>query len=214
MKKIGDIYKEYKIMPNLAMHQMRVAAVAMQICDSLNIKIDQESIVRACILHDMGNIIKFRLEQFPDWNQPEGLEYWQKIKNEYIEKYGDNEHTASLIIAKELKTSSYVQELVNSIDSSFVEKIAMGDDICKKICIYVDNRVNPNGIVSAEEHSLEAQKRYENHPHAFSDEKRLFFNKSLFLIENQIFSNSKIIPENINDESIIPFLEILKDFSI
>ena len=41
MKKITEIYKEYKIMPNLQMHQYRVAAVAMQICESLNIKIDE-----------------------------------------------------------------------------------------------------------------------------------------------------------------------------
>ena len=33
-------------------------------------------------------------------------------------------------------------------------------------------------------------------------------------IENQIFSHSKIKKEDINDESVIPYLEKLKNFSI
>ena len=48
-------------MPNLAMHQLRVAGVAMQICESLDTNIDTNSVVKACLLHDMGNIIKFNL---------------------------------------------------------------------------------------------------------------------------------------------------------
>jgi hypothetical protein len=214
MKKITEIYKDYKIMPMLAIHQMRVAGVAMQICDSLDIEIDKESIVRACLLHDMGNIIKFKLDKSPEWNEPEGTEYWEKIKYDYILKYGNNEHHASIEIARELGLSTYIQELVNCVDSSSVEVIKMDNDFCKKICIYVDNRVTPNGVVSAEEHSLEAKERYKDHPHAFDEEMRLFFNKNLFEIEKQIFSHTKIKPEDIDNESVSYYLEKLSDFSV
>ncbi len=64
MRKISEIYEEYKIMPNLREHQLRVAAVAAQICDNFNKPLNKKEIITACLLHDMGNIIKFKLELF------------------------------------------------------------------------------------------------------------------------------------------------------
>lgn len=201
-------------MPMLAMHQMRVAGVAMQICEALDVEVDKDSVVKACLLHDMGNIIKFHLDKFTEWNKPEGTEYWKGVQKEYISKYGNNEHHASLKIAKELGVSSYVYDLINCIDASVAEEIAKDSDLNKKICAYVDNRVSPYGVVSTEEHSLDSKTRYEDHPHAFSEEGRLLFNKNLFEIEKQIFSHTNIKPEDINDESIKIYLEKLRDFSI
>ena len=214
MKNITEIYKEYKIMSLLQMHQLRTAAVALLICESLDINIDKESTVKACLLHDMGNIIKFKLEYSPEWNKPEGTDYWQAVKYDYILKYGNNEHEASLKIAKELGVSEYICKLINCVDSASVEIINMENDFCQKICIYVDNRVSPYGVVSAEEHSLDAKNRYKNHPHAFCEEERLFFNKNLHSIEKQIFSHSKIKPEDINNQSISDYLKKVKNILI
>jgi hypothetical protein len=214
MKKITEIYKEYRIMPMLAIHQMRVAGVAMQICGSLDIEVDTQSVVKACLLHDMGNIIKFKLDKFPEWNEPEGTEYWEKVKYDFILKYGNHEHHASIKIVEEIGVSTRIKDLVNCVDSSSVEIIKMDNDFCKKICIYADNRVNPHNIVSIEERNLEAKKRYENHPNSFGDEEREFFAKNIREIEKQIFSHCKIKPEDINDESIKNYLEKLQDFSI
>ena len=201
-------------MPNLAMHQMRVAAVAMQICGSLDIEINKENIIKACIFHDMGNIIKFDLDHFPEWNKPEGDEYWKGIKNDYISKYGKDEHKASLKIGEELELSNDTLSLIDCVDSSYVEIIRKEDDIAKKICIYSDNRVTPHGVVSVEDHSLEAKERYKDHPHAFDEEGRQFFNENLNLIEKQIFFHSNIKPEDIDDLSIEKYLLELQDFSI
>jgi len=214
MKKIGDIYKEYKIMPFLMMHQMRVASVAMQICESLDMQIDEESIVRACLLHDMGNVIKFNLGHFPEENEPEGTEYWKKVQDEYILKYGEDEHVASLAISKELGASSYIYDLIHSVDASYVEIISKEEDFGKKICFYADNRVTPHGVASLLERNIEAKERYKDHPHSFTEEERLYFMKNMTEIEKQIFSHSKIKPEDINDESIKNYLEKLQDFSI
>jgi len=214
MKKITDIYKEYKIMQNLQMHQYRVAAVAFQICDSLEINVDKDSVIKSCLLHDMGNIIKFNLSYFPEFNKPEGIEYWQDIQNQYLDKYGKDEHYATLRIADELGVNDYIIELLNSVDPLFIEANKNSSNIDKKICIYADNRVDPNSIVSLDERSLEAKKRYENHPHSFDEENRIFFNKNIKEIEKQIFEHSKIKPEDINNESIVPYLEKLKFFEI
>lgn len=201
-------------MSNLVKHQMRVAGVAMQICDTFDIDIDKDSIVKACLLHDMGNIIKFNLNSFPEWNDPEGLDYWENVKNDYILRYGPNEHYASLEIAKELGVSSYICDLVNCVDSSTIEVLVINDDFAKKICMYSDGRVTPHGVVSIEDRSREAKERYKDHPHSFDEERRLFFNKNLFEIEKQIFSHTKINPEDINDESIENYLEKLQNVSI
>ena len=201
-------------MPNLAMHQLRVAGVAMQICESLDTNIDTNSVVKACLLHDMGNIIKFNLNHFPELNEPEGLVYWQGIKNDYISKYGNDEHKASLEIAHELGISRYILSLIECVDPDSVEIINKEDNLEKKICIYSDNRVTPHGVVSTEERSLEAKERYKDHPHAFDEESRQFFNENLNLIEKQIFSHSNIKPEDIDDSSVEKYLLGLQDFSI
>lgn len=214
MKNIVEIYKEYKIMPNLVMHQIRVAAVAMQIIESLDIEVDKESVVKACLLHDMGNIIKFNLDHFPEWNNPEGVEYWQKIKDEYLEKYGKNEHKASLEISKELGVSSYIYDVIDSVDSSYVEIISKEEDFGKKICFYADNRVTPHGVASLLERNIEAKERYKDHPHSFTEEERIYFMKNMTEIEKQIFYHTSIRPEDINDESIKNYLEKLKEYSI
>jgi hypothetical protein len=214
MEKITDIYKEYKIMPNLQMHQLRVAAVAFQICESLNVKVDIESILKSCLLHDMGNIIKFDLGYFPEWNKPDGQDYWQKIKDEYISKYGNDEHKATVKIAKDMGLNPYVIELIDSVDPTAIELTRENLNFDKKICIYADNRVTPYEIVSIEERSREAKKRYENHPYAFNENSHAIFNENMIEIEKQIFENSKIKSVDINNESITPYIEKLKSFTI
>jgi len=214
MKKITEIYKDYKIMPNLAMHQMRVAAVAMQICDSLSVKINNNDVVKACLVHDMGNITKFKLDHFPKFTLSEGLEYWQDVQKEYIDKYGNNDHIANEMIARELNLEGSIIELVLSVDPKNIEENVLNKDLEKKICIYSDNRVNPHGIVSLPDRLIEVKERYQNHTHSFSDESHEFYKNNIQNIEKQIFSHSNIKPEDINDDSIKKHLDKLVDFTM
>ena len=63
---IFNIYAKYKIPPQLQTHQLRVAAVAKTICEHLWPKLsDMRTIISTCLVHDMGNIIKFDLDKFP-----------------------------------------------------------------------------------------------------------------------------------------------------
>jgi len=99
-RKISEIYREYKTMPSLQEHMLRVGAVASLICDNFYESLPKEEIITACLLHDMGNIIKSQLGYFKDFPETKNLEYWKKVKDEYIEKYGKDEHVAVIIIAK------------------------------------------------------------------------------------------------------------------
>lgn len=214
MRKITDIYEEYKIISNLQMHQLRVAAVAKQICESLNIKIDKESVIIACLLHDMGNIIKFNLDYFPEFLEPEGLLYWQGIQKEYFNKYGHDEHIATLDIIKELGMTEKINTLVDSIGFGRSCIVSKTSDLEKKICTYADFRVSPKNVVSIRDRLIEGKKRYAGRDVDVTAHDRSLREECMNIIEKQIFSHTNIKPEDINDESIAKIIEELKDFEI
>jgi len=215
---IATIYKKYRIMPTLQEHMLRVAAVASLICDSIDVPVDRKSIISACLLHDMGNIIKFRMGVLPEFYEPEGLEYWQEVKNEFSKKYGENEHEATLKIIKEgLGLPERITNLVDQVRFGFTCKHRDGDDFNMKIVHYADGRVDPHGVVSYEERMNEGKKRYKGHKSTFGAmeegerEKLVQCGKE---IERQIFAQCKIKPEDINDEAVAPIISELKNFMV
>ncbi len=211
---ISDIYKKYKIMPSLARHMLRVAGVASIICDNLNESVDKNEIVVACLLHDMGNIIKSKLDYFPEFLEPEGLAYWQKVKYDYMEKYGKDEHNATLQIMKEIGVSDNVISLANENRFSLLCKHSNIDDIRNKIIHYADARVGPHSVLSYEERMEDANKRYKNHELSVEEVER---NKLIACgkdMEQQIFAKCKIKPEDINNESVKDIVSSLRDFVI
>ena len=201
-------------MQNLQLHQLRVASVACQICISLTNKVDTESVVKACLLHDMGNIIKFDLSYFPEFNKPEGIDYWKQVQDEYIEKYGHNEHHATIEIVKELGCSDSITSLIDAIDHNYVAKNNANMTLEEKLCVYADNRVTPHGIVSLRERSEEARARYKNHPNRIVEEDNFIFIKNLEDFEKEIFSSSSIKPIDVNDKSAEKHIEELRNFEI
>ena len=94
-------------------------------------------------------------------------------------------------------------------------EIATGNDFKIKICKYSDLRVSPVGVVSLEDRLSDGKKRYVdqlNNKYSLADFKRLasYANK----VEQQIFEHCKIKPEDINDKTVSPLLEKLRDFEI
>lgn len=217
MANILDIYKEYNIMPNLIEHQLRVAGVAYQIIESCKGRTftekERQNILTACLLHDMGNIIKSNLMYFPEMIEPEGLEYWQKVKDNFIAKYGDNEDKATYQILKEL----HLEDIVDLVKTIGFEHIFFTNDssIDKKIVSYADFRVSPNGVVSIADRLKEARerKKFMSDIDIFSDD-REEKDKCLYKIEEQIFSELSILPTDITDESIAQYIQKLKEFEI
>ncbi|NVN96853.1 HD domain-containing protein [Candidatus Nomurabacteria bacterium] len=193
---------------------MRVASIAEQICDSMNVKVDKDNIILACLFHDMGNIIKYDFIHFPEQYEKEGLDYWKKIQSEFISKYGQNEHVATLAIDKEIGLSLEIIELINDMDSKLMGKIYNSNNLNLEICKYSDLRAAPHSVVSINERMDEAKKRYKGHRNEFNQQERELFKENIMKIENQIFSHSNIKPEDINDESVKKYLEKLQNLSI
>jgi len=215
---IFEVYQKYKIMPQLQLHMLRVAAVAQIISENMTISVDTKNIVTACLLHDMGNIIKFDLTLYPKDLEPYGLIYWENIKQEFINKYGNDEHEATYKIVEEIKVTDRTKQLVHSIGFSKAIERYNDDDISKKICMYSDHRVSPHGVLSLEERIKEGLQRflknkevtYDLHDISKTEELSKFAKK----VEEQIFTNCRISPEDINDGQVNKQIPNLKSTDI
>jgi len=210
---IEAIYKKYKIMPSLQEHMLRTAAVASLICDNFNEPLLKEEIITACLLHDMGNIIKFKTGVLSEFYEPESVEYWQGVKKEYIKKYGKDQHEATIKIIQELGLPDNLALLAGRNSFSLICEHCDSDDINMKIVHYADGRVDPYGIVSYKERMDEAKNRYKTKKEN-EEKERERLTQCGKEIEKQIFSKCKIKPEDINNESIAPIILELKNFVI
>lgn len=213
---ILSVYEKYHIPKNLEQHQFAVAGCAYQICESLNNFQETHEVLSACLLHDMGSIIKFDFSLFPDVYAQEGLSYWQEIKEEFIRKYGPDEHVATLEIAKELNVSRRVVELTNSVGFSKAVLNLNSQDLSAKICCYVDQRVSPFGVKKLFDRIMEGYERKKTNPKFIQSNQEKFqeYVSALMKMEEQIFSNTNLTPDDVNDLSISPYLEKLKNFTL
>lgn len=217
---ILEIYEKYKIPKHLQLHQFRVAAVAKLIIDNFSdetsIKIDSKAIISACLLHDIGNIIKFNLTLYPALNEPEGYNYWKGVQDEFISKYGPDEHAATIKICKEIGVHEYVLEILKSIGFTNSEYVAKSGNYNLKIVAYADQRVGINGILSMEKRHAEGRERYSKRKNAsaFNSPIEEFNRLAAFLadVEKQIFKHCKIKPEDINDRSTQEVIMDLKRY--
>ncbi len=202
-------------MPSLQNHMFRVAVVAKTISDSTQKSVNSPDILTACLLHDMGNIIKFNLDLFPDFLEPEGREYWQKVKNDFVEKYGNDEHEATLQIVSELGQNERISELVDAFSFRQAKANYESGDVGRMICTYSDMRVEPHGVVSLEDRLRDGTKRFRINKPGIRDEE-LFKEMSRYLkkIEEYIFHSSSLSPKDITDDLIVSNMKQLKEFEI
>lgn len=201
-------------MSNLQLHQLRAAAVAKIIAENFNKPLDIQSIILACLFHDMGNIIKFDFSRFLEFLKPEGLDHWQLVKDEYINKYGNEEHKATKIIAKEINLSPQAMFCLEHIGFFYAIENEIGDSFERKICNYADMRIDPYGVVSMEERINEARKRYKGRKHNIVSDTFELSVQALKNIEKQIFNKANIKPEEITNERIQSVIEELRNFVI
>lgn len=212
---ITEIYERYKIPSNLQEHHLRVTAVAQQICDNLTVPVDANTVVRACLIHDMGNIIKFEFDYPDEFYAPQGRDYWRGVQQEYFQKYGHDEHKASLTIAKELGMSEKVLDCIEAVDfKKSLQNVTRGD-FEPKICDYADLRVAPYGVVSLKKRLDDGAKRYKNRPERWLGEsERGKLVASCFEEERQVFTVCKIRPQDINDQFVAPIIKRLRTYKI
>jgi hypothetical protein len=215
MKTAQDIYTEYRIMPLLQTHQLRVAAVGKLICQNFKEPVNEHDVILTGLFHDMGNITKANLATFPESLEPEGVEYWKGVKSEFMRKYGEDAHAANIAIAKELQLPPDVIELIDGISFSNIDNIVKNGSFEQKIAEYADDRVGPHGILPLRERLDEARARYVNSGKTYYTKEGFErLSESAFVLEKQVFARAHITAEEIDDDTINPLVEKLRHYPV
>lgn len=213
---IWEAYENYRIMPNLRLHQLRVAAVARTLAEALGA--DVELVTRAGLLHDMGNIMKSDFSQFPpEFYGDKGRVYWEGVKADCGERFGQDEHTATAAIARDMGVDENIVQLMDSMGFSKAAHIAKNGSVELQILEYADQRVAPNGIVSMDERLREGHARYKERPNAEYGENDAEFHahcESLKRVEEKLFANLLITPEMLTEESLQGMMDFLRNYTI
>ncbi|HVC58359.1 MAG TPA: HD domain-containing protein [Candidatus Acidoferrales bacterium] len=205
---IVTIYNRFEIPPNLRMHMFRVAAVGDMICtnwrNTANV-VKRDEVVAACLIHDLGNITKMGMENDESigmlGDEAPNVNHWKDVRQGVINKYGAAPDAATSKMAKEVGID---QRLISLIENGGGGPLLLTDSIMRtpdwslKILSYADCRVTPYGITSARERVNDLSRRYgKGHQDYFGN---------VAEVERQIFANTSIGPETINDNSSIPYI--------
>lgn len=207
---IIEIYNKYHLPENLQMHMLRVAACSNIIIDNWNgPKIDKKTIIRVSLLHDMGNIVKISENFSKDGG-------FIKIRKQYFDKYGTNDHEINLEIGKQEGLNEKEIEILDGKRSRKNEETLKSNSYERKICAYCDQRVSPNGVVSIKERLEDAKVRYKDKPLSVwsNKEKADYLIECSLEIEKQIMEYCTIMPEDINDVAIEKYIDKLKKYEI
>lgn len=216
MRTPREIYEAYRIMPNLQLHQLRVAAVGVLICRHFQAPVNERDVTLACLFHDMGNIVKFDLGYFPEALEPQGREYWESVKREFEQAYGTEQHAASAAIGREIGLSGRVIEILTTIRFANLEEILAERPYERKITEYADCRVAPYGITSKRDRFVDGRKRYLSRAPSKTENDTRYdaLTEAGYAIERQLFAQADLTPEDITDASAAPVIEELWEYPV
>ena len=132
---IIKIYKKYYLPENLQMHMLRVAACSNLIIDNWNgPDIDKQAIIRVNLLHDIVNMVKIPEDFSKD-------EEFIKIRKEYFDKYGTNDHEINLEIGKQEGLTEKELTILDGKRSRKNEETLKSNSYERKICAYCDQKM-------------------------------------------------------------------------
>lgn len=211
---ITEVYKKFRIPPNLQEHMIRVYGIICFIEKHwIGEKVDWELVRKIALLHDMGNIIKFNLDAHPEFlgSEEKNVDYWKKVREEVIQKYGSDEEEA---------TKKMLQEVgIDEIAIKIIEDKAFGNSVevknsnnwHLKLLYYADLRTLPLGVGTLEERLFDVRGRmpkYTSRPD-FED-----LVSACRDIEKQIQNNLDISVSEITNETIKVDTIALSDLKI
>ncbi|MDE1868939.1 MAG: hypothetical protein KGH60_03175 [Candidatus Micrarchaeota archaeon] len=212
---IKSIYDRFSVMPNLQEHMFRVAAVGSLICDNwTGPEINSNLIISVLLVHDLGNIVKFRLDtpeserMIKDFGG-EGTD-WTKVQEDTKKRYGANDHAATRNMVIGLGVSKRFLQLLDGTAKLYhsVDEVLRTDDLELKLCCYPDERVGPYGVISAKQRLDDLINRYKDNKEKLETYSKIAGTVPEF--EQQLFRHIRIRPEQINDETVMPYMQKLK----
>ncbi len=158
---VKQAYQVYQTPENLQRHMLGTAALANIVLENwIGIEIDKDAIVKACTIHDIAKPMKFDLAKQAQYGMSENdIEALRKLQNRIKTTFGDNEHKATIGIAREIGCSPDVVMYIDNLEWEYVPKLLAARDISSLIPIYCDMRIGPKGILSLGERLHEIKER-------------------------------------------------------
>ncbi len=214
-----SIYQAYALPKHLRDHMLRTAALVCWLLDRWKGKdtLDRGKMIKACLLHDIGNIVKGTDEKFrmifPDSFSEDSWQYWLNVRKHIGKRYGTTDIDATLKIASEINVDADVIKLIQEKQFSNNVKTCSESNFEVKICAYADQRISPEGVLSIRDRLSEAKKRQKGIDSSSVNKPNFEELKACALkIEEQIFAYTHGKPEDITDASIDEYIDEMKRF--
>lgn len=210
---IKELYEKYHIMPQLVTHMLRVGAVGKIIAENWVGECDIKFTTDLCLIHDMGNIVKFDLgenENSKLFGPIENIEKWREIQKSYWDKYGHDAHDATVGILNDAGLGRFVNCLVEEEKLYFAEASESELDttnVATIIMLYSDCKVTPGGVVSYRERIDDLSKRYGG------GRTKTWYDWT-YRFEKWMQSKTKIDLESIDEKMVQPLFDELLGFQI
>lgn len=202
---IKDLYLQYHIMPQLQTHMLRVAGVGKIILSGWKENIGTDLVMKSLLLHDMGNIVKFDLEN--PLMEMTDLDHWKQVQQDFFEKYGRETHKVTTQIISEIGENE-VNKVMEEEHAGYVagDTMKIGNASWPaKILAYCDVRVDPWGVVPMSKRIEDLHKRYGQD---------LSWYDFLYTLEEEIKIMTRIDLNSINEESVQPLFDELLTYTI
>lgn len=210
--KIQEIYRKFNLPPNLQEHMLRVCGVVRFIEQHWvgEDQVDWQLAQQAALLHDLGNIVKFHLDETPEFlgKEQSRLEYWKNVQQEIIREYGSDDHAATKKMLTEIGASEDLVAIILSKTFGNVLLTKKSDNWPLKIMFYGDMRALPLRIGTLAERMEDTRQRM---PHYTSRPDFEDLVAACLDIEKQIEKNLDVPVSAINNDSIpidTKFLEL------
>jgi hypothetical protein len=150
---VAQVYAQYKVLPNLQQHMLRVAAFCEVLSKSwTGITIDTQAMIHTCLFHDIAKPITFDMSKQAQYVKSAAeLEEIRQIHQNLIAKYGSNEHVAAIRVFQEIGLGVEAERLIDNLEWDYIPRLLQENDVASLIVIYSDMRIGPRGVLSIAE---------------------------------------------------------------
>jgi hypothetical protein len=195
--KILDVYKRFDTPPNLQEHMIRVFGIVTFLEKHwIGENLDWKMIKDMALLHDLGNIIKYQMDKYPEMlgNELANIGHWKQVQQKIMKRYGSDDEEATKQMLKEISVDPKIIDTI--FNKTFGNSVAVknSSDWYLKLLYYADLRTLPSGVGSLEERLKDVRNRmpkYTSRPD-FEDLVSACLNIGLQVVKNLNISETEV----------------------